>query len=309
MRKTPPEIKLSPEELRRMQLIQLSILKEVDRICRKHSINYFLISGTLLGAVRHKGFIPWDDDLDVGFLRDDYERFCVIFAQETDSEKYFCQTWKTDPNYFWGYGKIRRLGTDYVRLGQEHMKYVRGINIDIFPFDNLPEIDKEWYRFENSNKYNLNYLLKNTSFINKQCYKQISRQAYMCLVCRKGAYSRVGKYQAKERRIRFLYSIMSLIPERFYASLLDKWAQKYNSNKNDIRCVMQFGYPEILFGIESSMFSELVEIEFERHMFMTVKEADAYLIMHYGDYMKLPPPEERIGVAPLSKIDFGNIEI
>lgn len=95
------------EILRKVQLAQLDMAKEVKRICNKYNINYFMDSGTLLGAVRHRGFIPWDDDLDFGMLREDYEKFLKIATTELDS-KFFLQTWKNDDGFPYGFSKIRK---------------------------------------------------------------------------------------------------------------------------------------------------------------------------------------------------------
>ena len=122
-------IEITPEEQRKIQLLQLNILKEFDRICRKHDLKYTLAGGSMLGAVRHKGFIPWDDDVDVSMLREEYEKFCEICKTELDAEKYFLQTMDTDPEYRFIYGRILLNGTAYVRAGQEHMKAKNGIFI------------------------------------------------------------------------------------------------------------------------------------------------------------------------------------
>ena len=129
---------LTPEELRAVQLIELELLKETDRICRKYNIHYSIVGGTMLGAVRHQGFIPWDDDVDVGFLRPDYEKFREYLEKELDHERFYFQDHRNTPGYRWGYGKLRRRNTEYVRLGQDHLPYGQGVFIDLFPYDSVP---------------------------------------------------------------------------------------------------------------------------------------------------------------------------
>lgn len=124
--------KLSADELRKLQLLELDILKEVDRICRKHNITYTIYGGTMLGAVRHKGFIPWDDDVDVAMLREDYDRFYKVCATELNS-KYYAQSLETDRDYRWEYGRVLLNGTRFVRCNQEHLKAQTSIFIDIIP--------------------------------------------------------------------------------------------------------------------------------------------------------------------------------
>lgn len=123
--------------LRRQQMIMLDMVAELDRVCRKHSIPYFLYGGTLLGAIRHKGFIPWDDDLDVGLLRKDYLRLMKVLPGELP-EHIALQTNDTDRNYFYFFAKLRHKHS----LLEEECPYdqvfrERGIFIDIFPFDEM----------------------------------------------------------------------------------------------------------------------------------------------------------------------------
>ena len=126
-------VEIKGVDLRRLQLVQLELLDELDRVCRKNGIPYMLDGGTMIGAVRHKGFIPWDDDIDVAMLREDYERLKGV-QSDFDSGKCFFQDDSTDPEYRWGYGKLRRKGTSFIRLGQEHLKQKDGVFIDIFHY-------------------------------------------------------------------------------------------------------------------------------------------------------------------------------
>ncbi len=124
--------------LRRQQMRMLDILVEVDRICKKHELRYWLSSGTLIGAIRHNGFIPWDDDLDIEMMRDDYVKLMKILPRELP-EWLALQNEKTDENYFYYYAKVRdrrsflNEGNNYDRIWKE-----RGIYIDIFPMEKHP---------------------------------------------------------------------------------------------------------------------------------------------------------------------------
>ena len=105
-------------------MIQLEMLKEVKRICEEHDIKYFLDSGTLLGAIRHKGFIPWDDDLDVAFIREEYNKFLNVASKELDN-RFFLQTWNNDNEYALPFSKIRMNNTKFV---ENNSKYIIRIN-------------------------------------------------------------------------------------------------------------------------------------------------------------------------------------
>lgn len=136
----PPgeKVAMTDEILNRMHKIQLEILLEIDRICKLHNILYCISDGTALGAVRHQGFIPWDDDVDITMLRDQYDRFCEICPKELDHERFFWQTIETDSGYRWTYGKMRRKGTRYIRSKQEHLTNTTGVFCDIIPLDDRP---------------------------------------------------------------------------------------------------------------------------------------------------------------------------
>lgn len=122
--------------LRRQQLVMLDMVKELDRICRKYDFPYFLYGGTLLGAVRHNGFIPWDDDLDVGLMRKDYQRLMKVLPGELPPH-IILQTNETDKNYFYFFAKLRDTRSFLDEGAYDRCFKYRGIFIDIFPFDKL----------------------------------------------------------------------------------------------------------------------------------------------------------------------------
>ena len=130
---------ISEEELKQIQAIQQDLIQEVARICRKCGIHFNMVGGTMLGAIRHKGYIPWDDDADIGFLRTEYEKFREACKSELNHEKYYMQDLRDTEGYRWGYGKLRRKNTEFIRLNQEFMPYGQGISIDLMPFDNVPD--------------------------------------------------------------------------------------------------------------------------------------------------------------------------
>ncbi|WP_270413102.1 LicD family protein [Ligilactobacillus ruminis] len=131
-------VEITGDLFKRIRTIDLEMLMEIDRICRKNNIKYSIMYGTLLGVVRHGGFIPWDDDCDVVFRRYEYEKFFEACKKDLDTDKFFLQDHRTDSWYLFGYGKLRRNGTVFKRTGQEHIRQHGGLFIDLFILDNIP---------------------------------------------------------------------------------------------------------------------------------------------------------------------------
>ena len=135
-------MELTPQDSQRIKEIELEIFKVFLDIANKLDIKYYLIGGTLLGAVRHKGFIPWDDDIDVGLPRKDYEKF-IAEAQKYLPDYYFLQTYETDPEYPLSFAKIRDSRTTYLETALNNKKINHGVFFDIFPLDFYPENEKD----------------------------------------------------------------------------------------------------------------------------------------------------------------------
>ena len=131
--------KLTNKELKKLQKIELELLIEFDRICNKHNLKYVLVGGTLIGAIRHKGFIPWDDDIDISMPRNDYNKFIEIQKKELNHNKYYFQSMETNKNFGLPFGKLRRKDSIYCESTCPIARNEQGIWIDIFPIDKISD--------------------------------------------------------------------------------------------------------------------------------------------------------------------------
>lgn len=266
-----PGYVLSSQELRAVQLIEVEMLTEIDRICQKCGIRYCISAGTQLGAVRHRGFIPWDDDADIAFLRPEYEKFRTACETELDKERFYFQDYRNTPGYRWGYGKLRRRGTEFVRLKQEKMPYEQGIFVDIMPYDNVPD-----------------------GYISRKLHN------FKCFLYRKCFWAPLGRQQAKGLE-RAAYIILDKIPdEKLYASF-GRFTQKCNRKETKRIRIFSFPVPGHENGYQRRCFLELIPTQFENITVMGMKDYHTYLSYKYGNYMELPPIEKR-KVHPISRL-------
>lgn len=273
-------IEIDDKTLRELQIIELELLAEADRICRKCGIKYNIIAGTLLGAVRHKGFIPWDDDADIALLRPEYEKFKKALETELDSSKFYFQDHTNTKGYRWGYGKLRKKGTVFLREHQEHMPYEQGVFIDIFPLDNVPD----------------NYLFR--TFHN-----------FKCFLIRKVLWSEVGKIADKNAVKRGIYGLLSKIPADKVFSVYERFYKKGNKKESKMVRILTFPTPNKKHGYFRKWYEASKDIEFEGNVFSGIKDYKEYLSFKFGDYMKLPPNGER-KAHPVTEIELSrNIKI
>lgn len=250
--------------LKDLQNVELEILLEVDRICKKNNIKYFLVSGTLLGAIRHKGFIPWDDDIDVCMSLKDYKKFCKVSKKELDSD-FFLQNYETDYTNRWP-AKMRKNNTTAIEKGFENSIIHQGIWIDIFPIIGVKNNDK-WIK----------KATKRSDFAKKLLRKRF------------GANSKFKELSFDKKLLRFVPFDFIRMIVKITLSTIFKSHEKYEF------CTYLWGDSKISARFRSDVFDDLCDVEFEGCLFPAPKKWDKYLQQVYGDYMTPPPPENRNG--------------
>lgn len=268
--------------LPKLHSCELLIVKEVKRICEENGIKYFMIAGTLLGAVRHKGFIPWDDDMDIGMLREDYEKFIMLAKTDLDS-RFFLQTPETDPAYGLNFAKILLKDTSLVEASAAN-NAVKGISIDVFPFDAVPESAAEEAKHK-----------RRTYFLRRLL---LAKQNYN--VCGKNEYVKRLVYMG-------LKIIAAFYSREKLCKKLDSECERYNAlNKKPERIVNiggAYGYDKET--IKREWVDSTVELTFEDATVAAPIGYIPYLEYFYGDYMTPPPEDKRYNRHSVVNVDFG----
>jgi lipopolysaccharide cholinephosphotransferase len=262
-----------PELLRKLQMAELDMLIAVDRLCSRHHLTYYLIGGSALGAARHHGFIPWDGDVDVGMPREDFERFLQICSGELPAGL-FAQTRDTDPVFFRHFAKVRNENTTFVLHDDQRLKHSHGVFIDIFPMDGAPSSP----------------------------ILQRVQSAVIWLSVASGTLRYVTRYS--DHFFKRLVALASLcIPYDFWFVLGERalrWKKLETARlwgpicagyyRRELAPREHWGTPE--------------RVEFEGYKLPVPRQLDAYLKHKYGDYLKLPPIDQRVEqIVPLMDLD------
>ena len=262
MLKMKDEKRISPEETKEMQHIILGILKAIDKVCREHNLQYFMIAGTMLGAVRHQGFIPWDDDADVALPRPDYE-ILLKHANEWLPKEYELVDYEKNCHYPYQFARIQDKRTTYIL--RRSFNFLGGIPVDVFPIDGITD-----------NKLACKFHYMRYNFVNKLLYYS-QRDPYKhgkgisCLF-----YKTLQKIFSPQKIHRVLTKIQSQ-----YSYINSKLAADHDNRPE--RGIL----PKEVYGTPTPIMFEGVEL-------MGVAQPDAYLSYCYGNYMELPneiPPQ------------------
>lgn len=257
---------METEVLKKLQAVELDILKQIHSFCERNDIKYSLYAGTALGAVRHKGFIPWDDDVDIVMTRNEYYKFIKAWKQNPIAG-FFMENTDTDKECSINHTKIRKNGTILLSAGEDIEQGHHGIWIDIFVFD----------------KVKIGFWSENLIYYNGM--KRI-------LMTRGNRRSSVDNIRKK-----VIKKVLSLVPENIRKNQLKKAnhnIQRYNLLEDNFRWSDTSALQYIKVQFPKELTNSYTKIQFEDNEFLIFEEYDTLLKVEYGDYMKLPPLEEQI---------------
>lgn len=250
--------------LEELKVLQLDVLQAVHDFCQKNGITYSLACGTALGAVRHKGYIPWDDDIDIYLLRDDYERLMRGYPKEG---RYQLISLERDKVWDRPYAKAYDDSTLFEEKRNDNIKI--GLGIDVYPIDTVPEDEDEWWRFDKKRR-NLQRIIE---------VKQMKFDRNRSLL--KNLILAIGK--------------TALLPfsRRCIAEYIDRYIKQYNDKGGSwvfesVQGMLQKN------RFHRDIFKRTIPVRFEDREFMLFENFDEYLSNGYGDYMKLPPKEKQV---------------
>ena len=257
------------DKMKRIWNVELQMLDRVDEICKKHGLTYFVVHGTLLGAVRHKGFIPWDDDLDIGMLREDYDRFLEAAASELEPPYVIQNMWTEKDCFFGGYTRIRNSFTTGIQAGEIGHRSNQGIWIDVLPLDNCTADEGRLRRKEK--RINTAYALLEAKIYGKERRSFGGMNRLQWLMCRAAA------------------AVTS--HDRLCAGLERAVRMDTKEKTRDVAIFTGYGKHRIL---NREDFERTEILEFAGRMVPVPAGYEIYLFMLMGkDYMKYPPKEER----------------
>lgn len=275
------------DTLQHLKQVELDILKDFIRICKKYNLTYFATGGTAIGALRHQGFIPWDDDIDVCMLRKDYDTFMHVAPGEM-GDKYIFMDAHTEPRYPLMFGKMVKKGTRFIEEAYQQADYPLGIYIDIFPYDQTPEDEAAREKLQKKT-WNIGRMHVLTLIGNPKLPDTLN-----------GFSAVLATFGCK--CIHGLFRLFHVTPKKTYAKYL-KYATSCPEPDSDLYIDYSYITGQNLM-IRTKEAFPTVEVPFEDTTVALVRNYDSFLRPEYGDYMQLPPEDQRHNHYA-AFIDFG----
>lgn len=266
-------------QLESVKALELSIFKDFAKVCEENGLKYWGIGGTGIGAVRHKGFIPWDDDIDVGMTYDDYVKLNETFKKEY-ADKYTVVNGESFGEYPALNEHIVMNGTKFVTKDAKHLKYPQGIFLDVFPFFKSPADDK--LRIKHGKSM---WLWGKILFL---------RQIPFPTIPFKGAFGKVVHFGT----FCCSYLLKLVLSQKRIYNISLKKCLKYNDLKDDYVYIFTSSPTYLDYYFDKNVRDNLVKYPFEDTEMLFPADLDGYLTKHYSNYMQLPPKEKRINHAP-----------
>lgn len=266
------------ETLKEVKKAELNILSTVDDFCQKNNIKYSLAYGTLLGAVRHKGFIPWDDDIDIWMTRENYNKFIRVWKQNP-VQGYILQNTDLEEDFSQNFTKIRKDNTAFIQNEEEKTtNYHKGIFIDIFPLDRVAKTPSKIA------------VQKLYAMLTMLFYRKYAPPT------EKGLKKYISEF------------FLKIVPKSKYENARKYFENKYLFLSGDVDCswLSNSTYRDLSIYYDSDMMDDYTFLQFEGRNFMSVSKWDHALKMQYGDYMQLPPKEDRVWKHHPIFIDLNN---
>lgn len=268
MRNVSMDKELKPVSIPDQKTIMLNILDEVDRFCSQNDLTYYLSYGTLLGAVRHKGFIPWDDDVDIVMMRNDYEKFCRTFNDgRTDSLR--LMSMNDTEGYRLLYAKVCDTRTLLIESVRDPIEL--GVNIDIFVNDFLSDDLKK---------------AKDVVHANRRLFNMMNLMTVA---------DKEGRAKYKKIVLRFLRFLIGIVGVEKILKRIEKKSRKYERQTDSSYCgsvtSLYYNEKEIT---ETKWWGKGVKVDFEGKQYNAPSDCHSVLKAFYGDYMQLPPVEQRV---------------
>jgi len=275
-------MELSKKEFDKIKEIELDILYEIDRICKEHNISYSLAAGTLLGAVRHQGFIPWDDDIDIMMVREQYEKFISV-ARDHMCEKFFVVDYRYDDYYAFPFAKVMARNTVFKEKTNLNCKAPCGVFVDIFPLDPTSKILKERVK-----QYKKAQTIKSR------------------LLCQ-------SNYNFEQKKIKnMVWNIRKICYSLFSHDLFVKQFEKckdiYKSSGSDYYISLCGTIGAEKASIPKEWLENYTEIQFENNLYPVISHYKELLNKYYGNYMLLPPKGQQIAHHFICELDLSSYD-